>query len=105
MARTRKPLPGKIDIAHLISTGVLAQVCPRALIEEVLASTGKASQRNRLLPAPAVVYYVMALALWREALLEEVLRVVCAGLHWLGGTAGAPVQASKAAIALHEPVL
>jgi len=51
-----------------------------------------------LLPAPAVVYYVMALALWREAPLEEVLRVVCAGLHWLGGTSGAPVQASKAAI-------
>jgi hypothetical protein len=24
-----------------------------------------------------VVYYVMALALWREAPLEEVLRVVC----------------------------
>ncbi len=40
----------------------------------------------------------MALALWREAPLEEVLRVVCEGLHWLGdGTAG-PVQASKSAI-------
>jgi hypothetical protein len=38
-------------------------VCPRRLIEEVLAETGKASQRERLLPAPAVVYYVMALAL------------------------------------------
>ena len=47
----------------------------RALIDEVLAHTGKASQRERLLPAPAVVYYVMALALWREAPLEEVLRV------------------------------
>jgi len=77
---------------------VLAQVCPRPLIEEILTRTGKASQRNRLLPAPAVVYYVMALALWREAPLQEVLRVVCEGLRWLGGTAGAPVQASKAAI-------
>jgi hypothetical protein len=73
-------------------------VCPRALIEEVLADTGKASQRERLLPAPAVVYYVMALALWREVPLEEVLRVVCEGLSWLGGGQADAVQASKSAI-------
>ena len=88
----------EVDVAHLISAGVLASVCPRALIEEVLADTGKASQRERLLPAPAVVYYVMALALWREAPLEEVLRVVCEGLHWLGGGEAGAVQASKSAI-------
>ena len=98
MARTRKALPEKIDVAHLISTGVLASVCPRALIDEVLAQTGKASQRERLLPAPAVVYYVMALALWREAPLEEVLRVVCEGLQWLNGGESGAVQASKSAI-------
>ena len=98
MARTRKALPAKVDVAHLISAGVLASVCPRSLIEEVLADTGKASQRERLLPAPAVVYYVMALALWREAPLEEVLRVVCEGLQWLGGGQAEAVQASKSAI-------
>jgi transposase IS4-like protein/DDE family transposase len=98
MARTRKSLPETVDVAHLISTGVLASVCPRELIEEVLAQTGKASQRERLLPAPAVVYYVMALALWREAPLEEVLRVVCEGLQWLGGGEAGAVQASKSAI-------
>lgn len=97
MARTRKAFPAKVDVAHLISAGVLASVCPRPLIEQVLAETGRASQRERLLPAPAVVYYVMALALWREAPLEEVLRVVCEGLQWLGGEAAA-VQASKSAI-------
>ena len=98
MARTRKTLPAKVDVAHLISAGVLASVCPKSLIEEVLADTGRASQRERLLPAPAVVYYVMALALWREAPLEEVLRVVCEGLQWLGGGEAAAVQASKSAI-------
>ena len=98
MARTRKALPAQVDVAHLISTGVLASVCPRPLIEEILSRTGKASQRHRLLPAPAVVYYVMALALWREAPLEEVLRVVCEGLQWLGGGETAAVQASKSAI-------
>ncbi|MGH9486102.1 MAG: IS4 family transposase [Terriglobales bacterium] len=98
MARTRKVLPAKVDVAHLISTGVLAATCPRKLIDEVLQRTGRASQRQRLLPAPAVVYYVMALALWREAPLEEVLRVVCQGLQWLGGGQAAPVQASKSGI-------
>ena len=97
MARTRKALPEKVDVAHLISTGVLASVCPRELIDEVLAHTGRASRRERLLPAPAVVYYVMALALWREAPLQEVLRVVCEGLQWLGGECAA-AQASKSAI-------
>lgn len=98
MARVRKALPANLDIAHLISAGVLASVCPRALIDEVLAETGKASQRQRLLPAPAVVYYIMALALWREVPLEQVLRVVCEGLHWLDGEQTAGVQASKSAI-------
>jgi Insertion element 4 transposase N-terminal/Transposase DDE domain len=98
MARTRKSLPATVDIAHLISTGVLASVCPRALIDEVLSDTGKASQRERLLPAPAVVYYVMALALWREAPLEEVLRVVCEGLTWIDGNQTHAVQASKSGI-------
>jgi hypothetical protein len=45
-------LPERVDVAHLISTGMLASVCPRPLIDEVLLETGRASQRNRLLPAP-----------------------------------------------------
>src|SRR2546422_7580817 len=95
MARTRKTLPARVDVAHLISAGVLASVCPRALIEEVLADTGKASQRERLLPAPAVVYYVMAVALWREAPLEEELRVVCEGLPLLRGRPAGGARTSK----------
>ena len=98
MARTRKALPAKVDLAPLISAGVLASVCPRSLIDEVLEQSGRRSQRNRLLPAPAVVYCVMALALWREAPSEEVLRVVCEGLGWLGGGQSSPLQASKSAI-------
>ncbi|WP_198363821.1 transposase domain-containing protein, partial [Burkholderia ubonensis] len=95
----RKALPARVDVAHLISAGVLAAACPRPLIEAILAETGKASQRERRLPAPAVVYYVMALALWREAPLEEVLRVVCEGLQWLGGADQTEaVQVSKSAI-------
>lgn len=98
MARSRKSLPARVDIAHLISAGVLAGACPRALIERVLREHKRQSQRERLLPAPAVVYFVMALALWREAPVEEVLRVVCEGLHWLGAAEPAVALASKSAI-------
>ena len=42
MARTRKALPARVDVAHLIGAGVRASVCPRALIEEVLCDAGKA---------------------------------------------------------------
>ena len=43
MARTRKALPQKVDVAHLISAGVLAGVCPRPLIDEVLQQTRRGS--------------------------------------------------------------
>jgi hypothetical protein len=91
-------LPETVDVAHLISAEVLASACPRELIEEVLAQTGKASQRERLLPAPAVVSYVMVLALWREAPLTEVLRAACEGSQWFCGAQVGAVQASKSAI-------
>lgn len=86
MARFRKTAGETISLTQAISVGVLGRVCPRELIDEVLASTGKASQRERLLPAPAVVYYVLALALYRELPLEEVMRVVTEGLRFLGGS-------------------
>ena len=98
MARSRKTAGDRVGLAHAISVGVLGQICPRALIDEVLASTGKASQRERLLPAPAVVYYVMALALYRELPLEEVMRVVSEGLRFLGGDG--PRVARQPAISL-----
>jgi hypothetical protein len=98
MARKRKVFSQQLDIAHILSVGVLAQVCPRTLIDEVLADTGKASQRTRLLPAPAVVYYIMALALWRELPLEEILRVVNTSLHWLDDSKKPATLPCKAAI-------
>ncbi len=34
MARARKALPAQIDVAHLISAGVLVSVCPRAVVSQ-----------------------------------------------------------------------
>lgn len=98
MARNKKTLGNKNDIAYLISTGILARVCPRSLIEDILKRHGRSGQRQRLLPGALVVYFVMAMALWREAALEEVLRVVCEGINWLGGLGEKAVCAGKSAI-------
>lgn len=98
MARNKKSLGGEKDIAHLVSVGLLARVCPRPLIEDTLKRHGKSGQRQRLLPGALVVYFVMAMALWREVALEEVLRVVCEGINWLGGVGDKIVCAGKSAI-------
>jgi hypothetical protein len=96
MARFRKTAGERLGLAYTISVGVLGRICPRAVVDEVLAEFGKASQRERLLPAPSVVYYVMALALYRELPLEEVMRVVTEGLRFLGQ--GAPRVATQSSL-------
>ncbi len=59
---------------------------------------GESARRERRLPAPVAVYDVMALALWREAPLEQVLRVACEGMQRLGGGQAGAVHASTSAI-------
>jgi hypothetical protein len=83
MARTVATLPSGSRITDFISFGVLARAFPIAKVQEVLAETGKASLRQRDLPAPVVVYYVMALSLYMQASSREVLRCLLEGLQWL----------------------
>jgi hypothetical protein len=40
-----------------VAIGALTQTYPPALVDEVLAQTGRREQRTRLLPARMVVYY------------------------------------------------
>jgi hypothetical protein len=83
MARTVATLPSGSRITDFISFGVLAGAFPITKVQEVLAETGKASLRQRDLPAPVVVYYVMALSLYMQASSREVLRCLLEGLQWL----------------------
>lgn len=50
----------------------------------MLAETGRAGQGSRLLPARVVVYYVMALCPFFGDTYEEVMRLLVAGLGFLG---------------------
>jgi hypothetical protein len=54
-------------------------------VRRVLAETGRASERQRDLPAQVMVYYAIALALYAGAGTREVLRCLLEGLRWLWG--------------------
>lgn len=69
-------------IADRIALGALTNTFPPDLVDRVVAQTGRAEQRRRLLPARVVVYYVLALALFAGAAYEEVMRCLVEGLGW-----------------------
>jgi len=83
MARSVAELPKGARITDFISLGVISKTFPLTTIKEVLSRTGKASQRQRELPAHVVLYYVIALALYMQASYREVLRCLLEGLQWL----------------------
>jgi hypothetical protein len=78
-------LPAGVRLSDQISLGVIARTIPPARVQQVLAETGRASERERDLPAPVMVYYVIALALYMGASTREVLRCLLEGLRWLWG--------------------
>ena len=64
MAGTLAGLPAGIRLSDHISLGVIARTFPIEQVRQVLAETGKASERERDLPAHVMVYYAIALALY-----------------------------------------
>jgi transposase IS4-like protein/DDE family transposase len=68
-----------------ISIGVLTRVFPPGLVDAVVAEAGRGEQRQRLLPARVVVYYVFGLALYSSSSYEEVIRMLVEGLSWGSG--------------------
>lgn len=85
MARTIAELPSGTRITDHISLGVITKTFQMDKIETILKTAGKASQRERDLPAHVVVYYVIALSLYMSSSYGEVLRCLLEGLRWLLG--------------------
>src|SRR5437899_8581817 len=85
MGREPAALPAGSRITDYISLGVVANTFPATMIHSVLKATGRASVRERDLPAHVVVYFVIALALCMQASSREVLRCLLEGLQWLLG--------------------
>jgi Insertion element 4 transposase N-terminal/Transposase DDE domain len=70
-------------LSDYLSVGLLARMISPSAVQSALERAGRQSQRNRAFPAAAVVYYVIALSLYRSVNAQEVLRVVCEGLDYL----------------------
>ncbi len=85
MARTVAGLALGSRLADYITLGVVAKTFPLETIHSLLAETGRASRRERDLPAHVMVYYVIALALYRDVSTREVLRCLLEGVRWLAG--------------------
>src|SRR3712207_4487494 len=97
MARAPAGLPAGIRISDHISLGVIARTFPLDQVQQILAETGKASERERDLPTHVMVYYAIALVLYMTSGTREVLRCLLEGLRWLWGAEAVRV-ASKSGI-------
>lgn len=85
MARTVAQLPPGARISDYISLGVISKTFPVERVKQIITDAGKASQRQRDLPAHVVLYYVIALALYMRSSYREVLRCLLEGIQWLKG--------------------
>jgi hypothetical protein len=74
--------PVQERLSDRIAIGVLTATFPPAVVDRVVAETGRTQQRHRLLPARVVVYLVLALALFSGQAYEEVARLLTEGLAW-----------------------
>jgi len=98
MARTIAELPPGSRVTDYISLGVIAKYFPAARVSAILSDVGKASIRQRDLPAHVVVYYVVALALYMQSSYREVLRCLLEGIQWLRDPASPARVAGKSGI-------
>jgi hypothetical protein len=78
------PVGGSSRLTDRISLGVLAEVLPRDLIEEVLDATGRREQRSRRLPAHVMVRFCLAMCLFFDDDYEEVMRLLVGSLKDMG---------------------
>jgi hypothetical protein len=80
-AGTTKP-PVVPRLWDRIAIGVLTRTFPPKLVDRVIATTGRAEQRQRPLPARVVLYYTLAMCLFAQVGYEEVMRLLVEGLAW-----------------------
>jgi hypothetical protein len=77
---------------------VLEQVCPPEVVSEELSRCHAWGERERSLNQLLVVYYVIALALFRRLNLAEVLRHLVSGVRWLWSNPSLPLPTAAALV-------
>ena len=58
---------------------------PPALVDEVIAETGRTEQRSRTLPARVMAYFAIGMGLYSQGSYEDVLSQLTDGLSWASG--------------------
>jgi hypothetical protein len=76
-------LSDESKLSHALRFEVLEQLCPPELVSDLLSSCHAWGERERTLNQLLVVYYVIALSLFRRLNLAAVLRHLVRGLRWL----------------------
>src|SRR5215218_6711716 len=74
------------------------KVFPPDLVDEVIAEACRTEQRRRVLPARAMAYFAVGMALHAEASYEDVMALLIDGLAWSSGWAEECVLPSKSGI-------
>ena len=72
-------------MSDLVSVGVLTRVFPPALVDEVIAASGRTEQRHRSLPARVMAYFAIGMGLYSEGSYEDILGQLTDGLAWVSG--------------------
>ena len=89
---------GNERLSDHVALGVLKATFPPDVVDAVIAATGRREQRNRLLPAHLVVYYVLAMTFFSSSGYEEVMRSLTEGLSWVSDGAEHYAVPSQVAI-------
>lgn len=76
-------LSDESKFSHALRFEVLEQLCPPELVSDLLSRCHAWGERERNLNQLLVVYYVIALSLFRRLNLAEVLSHLVRGLRWL----------------------
>lgn len=93
----RKPESDR-RLSDLVSVGVLTRVFPPALVDEVIAASGRTQVRHRALPARVMAYFAIGMGLYSDGSYEDVLSQLTDGLAWASGWREQYPLPSKSAI-------
>ena len=69
-------------LSDLVSVGLMTQVFPPEVVDEVIAECGRTEQRHRSLPARVMAYFAIGMALHSEGSYEDVMGLMTDGLAW-----------------------
>ena len=78
MGRNRKDLNATSKVAGQLSFATLAKSLPRNVVDEEIDKAGRRQKRTRMLPAHLMVYYTLAMCVYSQIGVGEVLRWVLA---------------------------